>query len=431
MDRHHMFIPLAVTWLRLFCAFIVADRNTDCENCRTIVKGFISGIRNSTGKNFGGGNTLWEEKYLGSYAYSEIRFNEIIESVCDSVSVKRAECDNFVENFEHYLEQWWKKEFSKSPNNPKSLEDDLCIQKAVVCCPFGSFGPTCTPCASCSPIGGSCDGNGTHFGTGKCVCFHGYVGSECNECNYTTHYRRDLINDSYSDCSPCHISCTNGCFGSRSNDCVDCASGWVRRTDAEEPSCVDIDECENHPCNSGQFCLNTIGAYKCLPCNRACDGCTGPTADDCLKCATGFQKGNNETCEDINECNADSKLCQREGEFCRNTIGSYSCACQPGYSLVQGKCVLTRPSKSESSSKSEQTFKNYGKPKRGRDHRKIIWTVTYTKEFLKYLGSIAAFCLFCWLAKGHTYLIVFGSLVLGAFVYFQSLRFDVVFSQQL
>ena len=41
---------------------------------------------------------------------------------------------------------------------------------------------------------------------------------------------------------------------------------------------------------------------------------------------------------DINECE-DTNPCDSETEKCTNTIGNYSCTCQPGYNRdVQGVC---------------------------------------------------------------------------------------------
>jgi len=42
----------------------------------------IKGMRNTKLNNFGGGNTDWEERKLGSYSTSETRFEEVMENIC-------------------------------------------------------------------------------------------------------------------------------------------------------------------------------------------------------------------------------------------------------------------------------------------------------------------------------------------------------------
>ena len=43
---------------------------------------FLQGIKKTAKSNFGGGNTDWEEKNLGTYAFSETRLIEITENIC-------------------------------------------------------------------------------------------------------------------------------------------------------------------------------------------------------------------------------------------------------------------------------------------------------------------------------------------------------------
>lgn len=47
-------------------------------------------------------------------------------------------------------------------------------------CAAGRFGKSCQQCASCSAVGGACDGSGTTSGTGACVCKPGYTGVDCS-----------------------------------------------------------------------------------------------------------------------------------------------------------------------------------------------------------------------------------------------------------
>ena len=54
-------------------------------------------------------------------------------------------------------------------------------------------------------------------------------------------------------------------------------------------------------------------------------------------CQPGFI-GSGTVCSDINECLQGSTMCGLEA-FCRNTFGSYDCACQIGFYLNLGACV--------------------------------------------------------------------------------------------
>lgn len=47
-------------------------------------------------------------------------------------------------------------------------------------CAPNHFGFLCATCAKCNPLGGSCDGNGTRIGTGKCICSTGWTGDDCS-----------------------------------------------------------------------------------------------------------------------------------------------------------------------------------------------------------------------------------------------------------
>ncbi|XP_028256735.1 CD97 antigen-like isoform X2 [Parambassis ranga] len=83
--------------------------------------------------------------------------------------------------------------------------------------------------------------------------------------------------------------------------------------------CVDINECQEHPCGNHSKCFNTNGSYYC-------------------QCQDGFRNihgSKNFTmikgqCQDTNECNENNNICG-QGAYCENLIGSYKCTCQSGY----------------------------------------------------------------------------------------------------
>ncbi|KAJ6666449.1 hypothetical protein lerEdw1_000724 [Lerista edwardsae] len=107
-----------------------------CNTCRGITERFSQGLSDTAKKNFGGGNTAWEEKTLSKYETSEIRLVEIIENLCDGSNF---ECNNMVEEHEELIETWWFKWKKKYPD----LFNWLCIETIEVCCPSGTYGQDC------------------------------------------------------------------------------------------------------------------------------------------------------------------------------------------------------------------------------------------------------------------------------------------------
>ncbi|XP_078383750.1 uncharacterized protein LOC144666229 [Oculina patagonica] len=82
----------------------------------------------------------------------------------------------------------------------------------------------------------------------------------------------------------------------------------------------DIDECttNSHGCDVNAICNNTVGSYNCA-------------------CKPGF-KGNGKKCTDIDECTTNSHGCDVNA-ICHNTMGSYNCTCKPGFVGDGKKCT--------------------------------------------------------------------------------------------
>jgi len=142
--------------------------------------------------------------------------------------------------------------------------------------------------------------------------------------------------------------------------------------------CLDVDECEgdaNGGCN--HICNNTVGGYDCLcypgylllsdrrtcqnlnecqdanTCSRTNGGCSDIDGSFSCFCDAGFKFANttyttfqNNTipglypghlCEDIDECA--SVLINECDQICENTVGSYTCACRPGYNPVYNELL--------------------------------------------------------------------------------------------
>ena len=91
----------------------------------------------------------------------------------------------------------------------------------------------------------------------------------------------------------------------------------------------DINECQTSNAGCNQTCINTVGSFQCF-----CD--TGYTlASDNLGC-----NGKHELLHeclmllffsDINECQTSNGGCN---QTCINTVGSFQCFCDIGYTLA-------------------------------------------------------------------------------------------------
>lgn len=302
-----------------------------CETCKKVVERFHKGLEDTAKKNFGGGNTAWEEKTLSKYEISEIRLVEIIDNLCDSSDF---ECNRMVEEHEEQIEKWW----FKMKKKHSDLLKWFCIETIEVCCPSGTYGPDCLACLGGSerPCHGNgfCKGDGTRSGDGSCSCKVEYTGPFCLEC--ADGYYSTEKNDTHAFCTACHQACKT-CTGATNNDCQICKEGWTK---TNEEACVDVDECavEDPPCKDNEYCLNSEGSYSCKACDQSCTGCTGGGADECKNCTSGYTL-QEDTCTDINECETGEKLCFRENEDCINTPGSYKCACSEGFEDKDGECT--------------------------------------------------------------------------------------------
>ncbi|XP_023685960.1 cysteine-rich with EGF-like domain protein 2 [Paramormyrops kingsleyae] len=322
-----------------------AKLKDSCSTCRQITDNFSKEFDRTAKKNFGGGNTAWEERKLSKYETSEIRLVEILENVCDSSSF---ECNQMVEEHEEQFETWWFKRKTKHPD----LFKWFCVDSIKVCCPKGTFGPDCNACLGGSERpchgNGACDGDGTRDGHGQCSCNHGYEGEFCLDC--IAGFYNEERNDTHSVCTECHDSCKT-CTGSTNRECSDCKPGWEKD---QEGACNDVDECsgESPPCKEDQYCLNTEGSYSCKACDKPCLGCRGAGPDHCLACADGYRDEEG-VCADMNECELAEPACPGEHRECVNMTGSFRCICASGFQDQGGVCVEAAALAEESQDESD------------------------------------------------------------------------------
>jgi fibulin 1/2 len=77
-------------------------------------------------------------------------------------------------------------------------------------------------------------------------------------------------------------------------------------------SFADINECTEGTDQCAQNCHNSIGSYTC-------------------SCDAGYTlNANGRGCDDIDECTLGTDQCSQN---CQNTVGSYTCSCNTGYRL--------------------------------------------------------------------------------------------------
>ena len=143
--------------------------------------------------------------------------------------------------------------------------------------------------------------------------------------NSETYLYNTSDNCCYRPCSSRYKLCSEGEIGCLTNG--DCVAGHYCKKDAAQPYCTDIDECEvdngrfegSLYCGDHAVCANTVGSFTCT-CN------TG---------YTDFQP--HAGCIDIDECSTGQTNCGSNTD-CWNTAGSYLCACKVGYTGDQSRC---------------------------------------------------------------------------------------------
>ncbi|XP_043938269.1 adhesion G protein-coupled receptor E1-like [Protopterus annectens] len=135
-----------------------------------------------------------------------------------------------------------------------------------------------------------------------------------------------------------HSICNNA-IGSYS--CT-CPPGFTTRTishlstNRSKFGCDDIDECQRDKdiCGDHSICNNAIGSYSC----------TCPPGFTTRTISHLSTNGSNVGCDDIDECQRDKDICG-DHSICNNAIGSYSCACQPGFTTKTISQLSTNASK--------------------------------------------------------------------------------------
>ncbi|EDQ91882.1 uncharacterized protein MONBRDRAFT_23120 [Monosiga brevicollis MX1] len=107
-----------------------------CATCRRLTSDLAAHMLKTADSNFGGGNSAWEARSLGSWAKSETRFEEVLEHACSSGDYK---CHTMLEKHEDFLGDWWReRNASKDAQADKMLERLLCIDELKVRYPMSN-----------------------------------------------------------------------------------------------------------------------------------------------------------------------------------------------------------------------------------------------------------------------------------------------------
>ncbi|XP_040270594.1 adhesion G protein-coupled receptor E3-like [Bufo bufo] len=130
--------------------------------------------------------------------------------------------------------------------------------------------------------------------------------------------------------------------GQQYNASFPCVPGYKE----ELGECVDIHECITgiHVCGYNAFCKNMRGSYHCT-------------------CSAGYQKGNQtdfcpskditqNECTDIDECTDVPGICG-SNLICNNTLGSYHCICDIGFTYISDTCEDAQFQNPQSSSRGQ------------------------------------------------------------------------------
>ncbi|EDW18257.2 uncharacterized protein Dmoj_GI13136 [Drosophila mojavensis] len=238
---------------------------------------------------------------------------------------------------------------------PACLDIDECSMSNANCSHFcinlpGSFQCACPLGFSLAADGRSCqDDDECQLENGQCsqLCLNQPGGFAC-----ACQPGFQLAPDGFAclDIDECAVdfgNCSSICINLLGGHACACERGYELQPDGQ--TCQDVDECAGLLSGGCTHeCINKPGSYECgcplgyllqedeRSCRPAPVGCppgSRQTDQGCqpIECAVGLLLGADGSCVDIDECRLNNGGCSHT---CRNTQGSYQCACPAGYQLA-------------------------------------------------------------------------------------------------
>lgn len=219
-----------------------------------------------------------------------------------------------------------------------------CEDHSVICkCPDGFEGNP-TPEQACIRVPASCAATKDCPARHMCIAnkcglpcvdnAHCAIGERCsnNICVKVCHADSNCLPGDVCVKGVCQAGCSTDSDCRQSEICIrnqcKCNNGFI----ATPSGCVDINECESHPCHSSAACENEIGSYRCsCPKGTAGDpfvepGCIAPS-----QCMVDVQCSDNLACRK-GKC-VDTCLETRCGPnaVCSMFNHLAACSCPPGH----------------------------------------------------------------------------------------------------
>ncbi|KAI0225835.1 Mucin-like protein [Lamellibrachia satsuma] len=243
------------------------------------------------------------------------------------------------------------------PKKPLHDCEQICVKQktGVTCACEDGYRLTankknCSEIDECAEGTSKCEHNCTNTKGGfLCECFKGY---SLNTDNITCVIDANN-NNTAEECKK--LNCAHGCKLNTNNtyECF-CRAGYHLENDSF--SCSDINECLTSNGGCVNNCTNVNGGFSCScydgfqltndkkgcnpclsgtwgkDCKRDCNCRDSDTVCNvttgCEECPAGFKGGDCHT--DIDECAGDDNPCAEHAN-CTNTIGTFKCMCQAGF----------------------------------------------------------------------------------------------------
>ena len=161
-------------------------------------------------------------------------------------------------------------------------------------------------------------------GTFECLCLDGFTDLENIVVNGTAaQVCSDFINcvDGENDCDTVNAVCNEvvGLGDDGYGYTCSCNAGWTVTADFGR-TCEDENECENgnNDCDlDNGICTNSVGSFVC-------------------SCNDGYSMDDNGICQDLNECDLSTDNCDDLNGICDNKPGSWACSCAIGWQSQNG-----------------------------------------------------------------------------------------------